>query len=186
MSEFGMLLQKAGYSVTEAAKHLDYSEGHIYRWIRGDERPRDSVTKLLELEIKGLCNADSRTDFTFVDLFAGIGGLRKAMEGVGGRCVYTSEWDKYAQQTYLANFPDNRPIAGDIREEIATAIPSHDVLVAGFPCQPFSIAGVSKKNAMGRAHGFDDETQGTLFFDVLRILKPVSYTHLTLPTTPYV
>jgi DNA (cytosine-5)-methyltransferase 1 len=171
MSEFGMLLQKTGYSVTEAAKHLDYSEGHIYRWIRGDERPRDSVTKLLELEIKGLCNAGSRSDFAFVDLFAGIGGLRKAMEGVGGRCVYTSEWDKYAQQTYLANFPDNRPIAGDIREEIASTIPSHDVLVAGFPCQPFSIAGVSKKNAMGRAHGFDDETQGTLFFDVLRILK---------------
>lgn len=171
MSEFGMLLQKAGYSVSEAAKHLDYSEGHIYRWIRGDEKPRDSVTKLLELEIKGLRDTSGKNDFTFVDLFAGIGGLRKAMEGAGGRCVYTSEWDKYAQQTYLANFPDNRPIAGDIREVFASAIPNHDVLVAGFPCQPFSIAGVSKKNAMGRAHGFEDETQGTLFFDVLRILK---------------
>ncbi|CAN0593312.1 unnamed protein product [Ectocarpus sp. 12 AP-2014] len=92
------------------------------------------------------------------------------MEGAGGRCVFTSEWDKYAQQTYLANFADNRPIAGDIRDVDAATIPDHDVLVAGFPCQPFSIAGVSKKNALGRAHGFDDETQGTLFFDVLRVL----------------
>jgi DNA (cytosine-5)-methyltransferase 1 len=108
--------------------------------------------------------------FTFIDLFAGIGGLRQAMESAGGRCVFTSEWDKYAQQTYLANFPDNRPIAGDIRQVNEAEIPPHDVLVAGFPCQPFSIAGVSKKNALGRAHGFDDETQGTLFFDVLRVL----------------
>jgi len=92
------------------------------------------------------------------------------MESAGGRCVFTSEWDKYAQQTYLANFPDNRPIAGDIRDIEAEDIPEHDVLVAGFPCQPFSIAGVSKKNSLGRLHGFQDETQGTLFFDVLRIL----------------
>nr|WP_269149623.1 DNA (cytosine-5-)-methyltransferase [Ruegeria lacuscaerulensis] len=113
----------------------------------------------------------SDESFTFIDLFAGIGGLRKAMEEAGGRCVMTSEWDKFAQQTYLANFPDNRPIAGDIREVDEYSIPDHDVLVAGFPCQPFSIAGVSKKNALGRLHGFDDETQGTLFFDVLRILQ---------------
>lgn len=92
------------------------------------------------------------------------------MESVGGRCIFTSEWDKYAQQTYMANFPDNRAPAGDIQEVEAEDIPAHDVLVAGFPCQPFSIAGVSKKNALGRAHGFNDETQGTLFFDVLRIL----------------
>lgn len=109
--------------------------------------------------------------FTFIDLFAGIGGLRRAMESAGGRCVFTSEWDRYAQKTYLANYPDNRPIAGDIREVAADEVPDHDVLVAGFPCQPFSIAGVSKKNALGRLHGFQDETQGTLFFDVLRVLK---------------
>jgi len=171
MSDFGILLQQAGYSVPEAAKHLDYSEGHIYRWIRGHEKPRDSVTRLLKLEIERRHPSPGVGDFSFIDLFAGIGGLRKAMESAGGRCVFTSEWDKYAQQTYLANFADNRPIAGDIRKVEASAIPYHDVLVAGFPCQPFSIAGVSKKNALGRAHGFDDETQGTLFFDVLRVLK---------------
>lgn len=170
MTDFEILLRKAGYSVPQAAEHLDYSEGHIYRWIRGDERPRDGIIRLLELEINQRRGPDSGGGFTFIDLFAGIGGLRKAMESAGGRCVFTSEWDKYAQQTYLANFPDNRPIAGDIREVDAAAIPDHDVLVAGFPCQPFSIAGVSKKNALGRSHGFDDETQGTLFFDVLRIL----------------
>lgn len=171
MTDFEILLRKAGYSVPEAAKHLDYSEGHIYRWVRGEEKPRDSIIRLLEIEIEQRRPVDSGAMFSFIDLFAGIGGLRKAMEGAGGRCVFTSEWDRFAQQTYLANFADNRPIAGDIREVDASAIPAHDVLVAGFPCQPFSIAGVSKKNALGRLHGFDDETQGTLFFDVLRILK---------------
>ncbi|CUJ83580.1 DNA-cytosine methyltransferase [Ruegeria denitrificans] len=171
MTDFEILLRKAGYSVPEAAKHLDYSEGHIYRWIRGEEQPRDGIVRLLKLEIEQRRPVDSGAMFSFIDLFAGIGGLRKAMEGAGGRCVFTSEWDRFAQQTYLANFADNRPIAGDIREVDASAIPAHDVLVAGFPCQPFSIAGVSKKNALGRLHGFDDETQGTLFFDVLRILK---------------
>lgn len=168
---FEGLLRRAGYTVPEAAKALDYSEGHIYRWIRGEETPRDSVIRLLELEIASRKSPEPQEAFRFIDLFAGIGGLRKAMETAGGRCVFTSEWDKYAQQTYLANFPDNRPIAGDIRAVDAEDIPEHDVLVAGFPCQPFSIAGVSKKNALGRLHGFADETQGTLFFDVLRILK---------------
>ncbi|MGX9855066.1 DNA (cytosine-5-)-methyltransferase [Limimaricola variabilis] len=109
--------------------------------------------------------------FTFIDLFAGIGGLRQAMEDIGGRCVFTSEWDKFARQTYEANYRDNRPIAGDISKICASEVPEHDVLCAGFPCQPFSLAGVSKKNSLGRAHGFLDETQGTLFFDVVRILK---------------
>ena len=109
--------------------------------------------------------------FTFIDLFAGIGGLRQAMQSVGGHCVFTSEWDKFAKITYAANYRDNRPIAGDIQEIEASEIPSHDVLCAGFPCQPFSLAGVSKKNSLGRAHGFLDETQGTLFFDVVRVLK---------------
>jgi DNA (cytosine-5)-methyltransferase 1 len=122
------------------------------------------------MQIAGRKAVQSDGAFTFIDLFAGIGGLRKAMESAGGRCVFTSEWDAFAQKTYHANFPDNRPIAGDIREVDAAAIPEHDVLVAGFPCQPFSIAGVSKKNALGRLHGFQDETQGTLFFDVLRVL----------------
>jgi DNA (cytosine-5)-methyltransferase 1 len=109
--------------------------------------------------------------FTFIDLFAGIGGLRLAMESIGGRCVFTSEWDKYAKQTYEENHKDNRPIADDIQKISEDDIPDHDVLCAGFPCQPFSLAGVSKKNALGRAHGFLDETQGTLFFDVVRVLR---------------
>jgi DNA (cytosine-5)-methyltransferase 1 len=107
--------------------------------------------------------------FTFVDLFAGIGGFRRGFEKVGGRCVFTSEWDKYAQITYRANFGDHE-VHGDITKLCADEIPDHDVLLAGFPCQPFSIAGVSKKNALGRKHGFDCETQGTLFFDIERII----------------
>lgn len=172
MTEFSELLIKAGYTVQEAAKALGYSEGHIYRFKRGEEAPRDSVMELLRMKVAARRSGEGgSTAFTFVDLFAGIGGLRRAMESADGRCVFTSEWDRFSQQTYLANFPDNRPIAGDITEINAADIPEHDVLVAGFPCQPFSIAGVSKKNALGRLHGFQDETQGTLFFDVLRILK---------------
>jgi len=109
-------------------------------------------------------------DFRFVDLFAGIGGIRMAFEEIGGRCVFTSEWDEYAQKTYRENFKDGHLIHGDITKIGAEDIPDHDVLLAGFPCQPFSIAGVSKKNALGRSHGFADETQGTLFFDVARII----------------
>lgn len=107
--------------------------------------------------------------FTFIDLFAGIGGMRMGFEAAGGLCVFTSEWNPWAQKTYAANFLADT-IAGDIRALDADAIPAHDVLVAGFPCQPFSIAGVSKKNALGRPHGFACATQGTLFFDVARIL----------------
>jgi DNA (cytosine-5)-methyltransferase 1 len=107
----------------------------------------------------------------FCDLFAGIGGIRRAFEDIGGRCVFTSEWDSYAQKTYVENFLDGHTINGDITQIDAADVPDHDLLLAGFPCQPFSIAGVSKKNALGRAHGFADETQGTLFFDVCRIIE---------------
>ncbi|WP_336083711.1 DNA (cytosine-5-)-methyltransferase [Thalassospira sp. CH_XMU1448-2] len=109
--------------------------------------------------------------FRFIDLFAGIGGLRIGFEKAGGKCVFTSEWNRFSQQTYQANFNDNHEIAGDITAINEADIPNHDVLLAGFPCQPFSIAGVSKKKSLGRAHGFADETQGTLFFDVVRILR---------------
>lgn len=108
-------------------------------------------------------------DFRFIDLFAGIGGMRLAYESAGGHCVYSNEWNKYSQQTYYANFGEQPD--GDITKVDENLIPDHDVLVAGFPCQPFSIAGVSKKQSMGRATGFKDKTQGTLFFDVCRILK---------------
>jgi DNA (cytosine-5)-methyltransferase 1 len=178
MTEFELLMQQSGWTVPEAARALGYSEGHVYRWKRGEETPREGVLNLLRMRAEMRRPSNQDVAFTFIDLFAGIGGLRKAMEFAGGRCVFTSEWDKYAQATYHANFHDNRPIAGDICEVEAGFIPDHDVLVAGFPCQPFSIAGVSKKNALGRAHGFMDETQGTLFFDVLRILlhhRPVAF-----------
>lgn len=107
--------------------------------------------------------------FAFIDLFAGIGGMRLAFEQAGGCCVYSSEWNKYSQQTYFANFGEQPD--GDITKVDARIIPNHDILVAGFPCQPFSIAGVSKKQSLGRATGFEDKTQGTLFFEVCRILK---------------
>jgi DNA (cytosine-5)-methyltransferase 1 len=109
-------------------------------------------------------------EFTFIDLFAGIGGMRLGFESVGGSCVFTSEWNQWAQKSYDANFASDEPISGDIRQIAASSIPDHDVLLAGFPCQPFSIAGVSKKNALGRPHGFACRTQGTLFFEVARII----------------
>lgn len=109
--------------------------------------------------------------FTFIDLFAGMGGFRLAMQAQGGKCVFSSEWNKYAQKTYLANFGE-MPF-GDITKEITKSyIPrKFDVLCAGFPCQPFSIAGVSKKKSLGRETGFKDKTQGTLFFDVADIIS---------------
>ena len=103
--------------------------------------------------------------------FAGIGGLRKGFEKHGGRCVFTSEWDKYAVKTYCENFKIDHAIAGDITKVAVSDVPDHDLLLAGFPCQPFSIAGVSKKKSLGHEHGFKDKTQGTLFFDVARIIQ---------------
>jgi DNA (cytosine-5)-methyltransferase 1 len=109
-------------------------------------------------------------ELRFIDLFAGIGGMRYAFESAGAECVYTSEWNEHARATYTANHTVDHEFAGDITKVDAKAIPDHDILVGGFPCQPFSAAGVSKKQSLGRPHGFLDETQGTLFFDIARIL----------------
>ena len=109
--------------------------------------------------------------FTFIDLFAGIGGIRIAFDKIGGHCVFTSEINEWSKKTYLANFGAGEQFVGDIVPFNADEIPNHDVLLAGFPCQPFSIAGVTKKNALGQPHGFECATQGTLFFDVARIIK---------------
>ncbi|MFO0599817.1 MAG: DNA (cytosine-5-)-methyltransferase [Myxococcaceae bacterium] len=106
--------------------------------------------------------------FRFVDLFAGIGGFHIALSALGGRCVFASEWDKHAQKTYFTNF--GLQPAGDITQVAMKDIPEHELLTAGFPCQPFSLAGVSKNNALGRAHGFSHATQGTLFFNVKEII----------------
>jgi len=106
---------------------------------------------------------------TFIDLFAGIGGFRLGFESAGCRCVWASEWNKFAQETYQANFGDMP--AGDIRKVSSDQIPRHEILTAGFPCQPFSISGVSKRKSLNMPVGFDDETQGTLFFEIKRIIK---------------
>ena len=133
------------------------------------ETVQDTVIGAIRLLINQKTAKNEDGDFTFIDLFAGIGGMRLAYESVGGRCVYSNEWNKFCQQTYFANFGEQPD--GDITKVDENTIPDHDILVAGFPCQPFSIAGVSKKKSLGKATGFEDKTQGTLFFDVCRILK---------------
>ncbi len=105
----------------------------------------------------------------FIDLFAGIGGFRLALSSLGAECVFSSEWNKFAAQTYLTNFGEQ--VEGDIRQINPFTIPDHDVLCGGFPCQPFSIAGVSKKNALGHKHGFEDQHQGNLFFEIIKIIQ---------------
>lgn len=170
-NEFSALRAQAGVSIEELAARLGYSARQLYRWESGQGVPREAALSMLR-SMRGGYTADvAQSRFNFVDLFAGIGGLRKGFDAIGGHCVFTSEWNKYAQQTYAANFRDNHALNGDITQIDAADIPDHDVLVAGFPCQPFSLAGVSKKNSLGRLHGFADETQGTLFFDVARVLK---------------
>lgn len=170
LNEFAALRIRAGLSVEDLAAMTGYSARQVQRWEAGDGTPRKAAVSLLRSMAE---EAPDQTGsrFNFIDLFAGIGGIRKGFGAIGGHCVFTSEWNKYAQQTYAANFRDNHPPYGDITAIGTDEIPDHDVLLAGFPCQPFSIAGVSKKNSLGRKHGFLDETQGTLFFDVARILK---------------
>lgn len=122
--------------------------------------------------------ADGGSRFRFIDLFAGIGGFRLGLQASGGNCVFSCDWDRSARTTYEANFGDHpfsdiRHFTGDTvtDSELDAAVPDHDLLAAGFPCQPFSRAGVSARNALGRASGFLDATQGTLFFDVARIVS---------------
>lgn len=173
MNGFSALRQQAGITVPEAAVRLGYTERQIYRWESGESKPKKAVLDALRA-IRPSANLRKSDDvaFTFIDLFAGIGGLRRGFDGIGGRCIYTSEWDRFSQQTYRANFPDDdHEIAGDITKIEADEIPAHDVLLAGFPCQPFSLAGVSKLNSLNRKHGFQCNVQGTLFFDVARIIQ---------------
>ena len=168
---FSEVRQMTGMSVEEVAAELGYCSSTVYRWERGENAPKAAVFRALQTiaEFSPQPISDG-LGFTFIDLFAGIGGLRLGFESIGGHCSFTSEWNKFAQQTYATNFRDNHPLHGDITKISTSEIPDHDVLVAGFPCQPFSIAGVSKKNSLGRSHGFACEAQGTLFFDVARII----------------
>ena len=169
----------------------NWSRETINRWLKGKSQPKLSHAEYEHLEsLLPLPPASNEHDFTFIDLFAGIGGIRKGFERAGGKCLFTSEWNKYAVRTYKANHycdPKEHVFNEDIRDitlsnnpgiteieaykHIDENIPDHDVLLAGFPCQPFSLAGVSKKNSLGRKHGFECDTQGTLFFDVARIIN---------------
>ncbi|MDU8458043.1 DNA (cytosine-5-)-methyltransferase [Pseudomonas syringae group sp. J254-4] len=161
----------------------------VNRWVKGKSTPRLTYNEYKHLESLLPTQPTYKPSFTFIDLFAGIGGIRKGFEAIGGECVFTSEWNTYAVRTYKANHycdPKRHKFNQDIRtvtlsdkpeisdedayRNIDREIPDHDVLLAGFPCQPFSLAGVSKKNSLGRKHGFECETQGTLFFDVARII----------------
>ena len=177
-TEFADLMTRAGLGIDEAAGLLDVNGRTVRRYINGEAK---RIDRLKLDRLREVANARCRNlgpgGFRFIDLFAGIGGLRLPFEEIGGRCVFTSEWDRFCKETYTANFPEaadsNHVFAGDIRPWAADPgkIPAHDVLLAGFPCQPFSIAGVSKKNALGRPHGFLCDTQGTLFYDVAAILN---------------
>ncbi|MDD5271864.1 MAG: DNA (cytosine-5-)-methyltransferase, partial [Methylovulum sp.] len=162
------------YSQGEIANFLNVDARTVRRWEIGENEPPAYLADAIRQRILPLIDAESRKNhcFTFIDLFAGIGGIRLGFEAHGGHCIFTSEWNSFSQKTYLANFPqDSQHIfVGDITQIDENDIPNHDVLLAGFPCQPFSIAGVSKKNALGRPHGFECTTQGTLFFDVARII----------------
>ena len=166
---------KAGIEMDDLADEFGQSVRQIKRYLSGECK----VPKLVSDRMRELARARSQPPvakpaFRFIDLFAGIGGMRIGFEAIGGKCVFTSEWDRFSQKTYLLNFPDgdDHVFAGDIRPYGAdpSLIPEHDVLLAGFPCQPFSLAGVSKKNSLGRAHGFDCEEQGNLFFEIARII----------------
>ncbi|OZB57096.1 MAG: DNA (cytosine-5-)-methyltransferase [Halothiobacillus sp. 14-56-357] len=163
---------RSRFSQREIAGHVGRSIKTIARWENG-ETP---CPIMLEPALRELLHSRKQSSsnqahhFRFIDLFAGIGGIRMGFEAQGGQCVFTSEWNDFSKKTYLENFGDHHPFVGDIVPYPAEEIPNHDVLLAGFPCQPFSIAGVSKKNSLGRPHGFECTTQGTLFFDVARII----------------
>lgn len=159
-------------SQRQIADVLGVTDKTVRRWEKGETIPNGFYAPDLRFLLSAPHVGAESCDFTFIDLFAGIGGMRMAFEAEGGECVFTCEWNKYSQETYRANFNCSHEIAGDITAITdKSSIPDHDVLVAGFPRQPFSIAGVSKKNSLGRLHGFADETQGTLFFDIVEILR---------------
>jgi DNA (cytosine-5)-methyltransferase 1 len=170
-TEFSRLREQAGIAIEQLAGQVGFSIRTLYRWERGEAEPRRAAMALLQKMVSHKGGNHNDASFTFIDLFAGIGGLRHGFEPIGGKCIFTSEWNTYAQQTYKANHACDHVVEGDITKIPASKIPPHDILLAGFPCQPFSIAGVSKKNALGRAHGFRCESQGTLFFDVARIIE---------------
>ncbi|SIT40696.1 DNA cytosine methylase [Paraburkholderia ribeironis] len=167
---------RARFTQREIAAHVGKDIKTVRRWEKG-ETPcpamlEPALRDLLQQPARTTNGAGGDTQFRFIDLFAGIGGIRMGFEAHGGECVFTSEWNDFSTRTYRENYPagGEHTLIGDIVSFPVEDVPSHDVLLGGFPCQPFSIAGVSKKNALGRPHGFECTTQGTLFFDVARII----------------
>ncbi|MFL9893719.1 DNA (cytosine-5-)-methyltransferase [Paraburkholderia sp. RL17-383-BIF-A] len=167
---------RARFTQREIAAHVGKDIKTVRRWEKG-ETPcpamlEPALRDLLQNRARARRSAGDSAQFRFIDLFAGIGGIRMGFEAHGGDCVFTSEWNDFSTKTYRENYPSGgeHALIGDIVSFPAEEVPSHDVLLGGFPCQPFSIAGVSKKNALGRPHGFECTTQGTLFFDVARII----------------
>ena len=171
-NEFNRLCDRAGLTLGEAASLLSVSHRTVARYVAGIGQPSPLAMRVLREAGRKVLEAGEASSFRFIDLFAGIGGLRIGFQEIGGHCVFTSEWDAKARETYAVNFRDNHQLGGDIRAyaEDPGLIPEHNVLLGSFPCQPFSIAGVSKKNALGRPHGFLCDTQGTLFFDTAQII----------------
>lgn len=167
-------IARSRYTQKQLAEILNVNVRTIRRWEVRETEPPPYLPDAIRQRVLWEVNHDDSNaqGLRFIDLFAGIGGTRLGFEYHGCRCVFTSEWNKFAQKTYFANFPStlDHIFAGDITKVDEKNIPDHDILLAGFPCQPFSIAGVSKKNALGRPHGFECTTQGTLFFDVARII----------------
>lgn len=176
-TEFADLIDRSGLGIDEAAHILGISDRTVRRHIKGEGKRIDALKldKLRQIA-NSRCPQKPIAGFRFIDLFAGVGGIRIPFEEIGGRCVFTAEWDRFSRETYKANFPEpansDHIFAEDVRPwaNNPARIPVHDVLLAGFPCQPFSIAGVSKKNALGRPHGFLCDTQGTLFYDLAKII----------------
>ncbi len=163
---------RSRYTQWEIAAYTGKNIKTVRRWEKGEipcPAMLESVLRNL-LQKPVACVADEAHSFRFIDLFAGIGGIRLGFEACGGKCVFTSEWNDFSKKTYIENHGNDHPFVGDIVPFPAEKIPDHDVLLAGFPCQPFSLAGISKKNSLGRPHGFECTTQGTLFFDVARII----------------
>jgi len=173
--QFEAMLLHAGLTAQDAQTELELSQRQIQRYLAGEGWPKKPIRDRLADLAAARSAREAKPAFRFIDLFAGIGGMRIGFEAIGGECVFTSEWDKFARQTYARNFVDcdKHVFAGDIAPYAAdpSRIPGFDVLLAGFPCQPFSLAGVSKKNSLGRLHGFDDEKQGNLFFAIESILR---------------
>jgi DNA (cytosine-5)-methyltransferase 1 len=166
-----LLHARTRFTQRDIAEKLQVASKTVGRWERGETRcPAMVVPALRDILQSASRLATEAQQFTFIDLFAGIGGIRHGFQDAGGQCIFTSEWNDWSKKTYLANFGEDHDFIGDLVSYDAEEIPEHDVLLAGFPCQPFSIAGVSKKNALGKPHGFECTTQGTLFFDVARII----------------